>query len=345
MDSKLTRIDSDGIYTGKVKAENIEGDLLIGKTIQAANVDGARILELHGKDGTLTGFSDAGVMQSQLSRGSLAFFDSLGVPAVFLRNSDISLSECRNSGSIYEAAVNTVPLGIGSAVSDGFTISNVGAYKGIIPMSISANGSITVEDIGYATIYTNVVCTISVYVSVDLEWYNPSTGLYEPYLNGVASISAYSSSTTTFASCSKTGDAILSFTTAKTGTFRLKFSHTSNCYGRAWSTEEPNVDFDVTLESLTSSVSNTGAVTGSKISNGTYIGKNGFISYNATDGESFVIFDKSYGIQFQAKANTDLISLNEVMKLSVRNDYVEVLINDTTTRSIVTGKQIGRAHV
>ena len=140
MDSKLTRIDSDGIYTGKIKAEKIDGDILSGKTINAINTSDRTILQLHGRDGTLTGFDDAGVIQSQLSRGSLTFYDSLGVPSVFLRNSNISLSECQNSGSIYEEAVNSIPVGTGVSVSDGFSISKVGAYKGTIPMSISASG-------------------------------------------------------------------------------------------------------------------------------------------------------------------------------------------------------------
>ena len=327
VDSKLTRIGPDGIYTGKIKAENIDGDILSGKTINAINTSERTILQLHGRDGTLTGFDDAGVIQSQLSRGSLTFYDSLGVPAVFLRNSDISLSECQNSGSISVAAVNSIPVGTGVSVSNGFSISNVGAYKGTIPMSISASGSIIVDE---SDGLIDVRCTVTVYASVDLEWLNPSTGLYEPYLNGVAYMSAYKSSPITSASCSKTGDANLSFTASKTGTFRLKFSHTRNCYGDAWS----NGSYDrlnVVVSALDSTVSNTGTMLGSKVSNGTYIGNNGFISYKGTGSESFVVFDNSKGdFQFRVQANSEIFSLNKAIKLSINESGVDVIISGTT---------------
>ena len=330
--SRLTRIGPDGIYTGKIKAENIEGDILSGKTINAINTSERTILQLHGRDGTLTGFDDAGVIQSQLSRGSLTFYDSLGVPAVFLRNSDISLSECQNSGSISVASVNSIPVGIGVSVSNGFSISKVGAYKGTIPMSISASGSIIVNESDRFINYTNVSCTVTVYASVDLEWMNPSTELYEPYLNGVAYMSAYESSSSTSASCSKTGDANISFTASKTGTFRLKFSHTRNCYGNAWNSSKPSAKFDVVVSALDSTVNNTGAMLGNKVNNGTYIGNNGFISYNGTGSESFVVFDKSKGdIQFMVQANSYISSLNKAIKLSVNDSGVDVIISGTTT--------------
>ena len=331
VDSKLTRIGPDGIYTGKIKAENIDGDILSGKTINAINTSNRTILQLHGRDGTLTGFDDAGVIQSQLSRGSLTFYDSLGVPAVFLRNSAISLSECKNSGSISVASVNSIPVGTGVSVSNGFSILNAGAYKGTIPMSISASGSIIVNESNDFINYTNVSCTVSVHASVDLEWLNTSTGLYEPYLNGVAYMSAYSDSSSTYASCSKTGDANLSFTTSKTGTFRLKFSHTRNCYGTAWNSSNPSAQFDVVVSALDSTVSNTGTMLGNKVNNGTYIGNNGFISYNGTGDESFVVFDKSkWDFQFMVQANSEVCSLNKAVKLSVDGSGVNVVINGTT---------------
>ena len=330
MDSKLTRIGPDGIYTGKIKAENIDGDILSGKTINAINTSERTILQLHGRDGTLTGFDDAGVIQSQLSRGSLTFYDSLGVPAVFLRNSDISLSECQNSGSISVASVNSIPVGTGVSVSNGFSISKVGAYKGTIPMSISASGSIIVDESNDTINYTNVSCTVSVQASVDLEWQNPSTGLYEPYLNGVAYMSAYGGSSSTSASCSKTGDANLSFTASKTGTFRLKFSHTRNCYGNAWNSGSNDL-FDVVVSELDSTVNNTGTMLGNKVSNGTYIGNNGFISYNGTGDESFVVFDKSIGDkQFMVQASSEICSLSKAVKLSINNYGVDVIISGTT---------------
>ena len=337
VDSKLTRIDSDGIYTGKIKAENIDGDILSGKTINAINTSESTILQLHGRDGTLTGFDDAGVIQSQLSRGSLTFYDSLGTPAVFLRNSDISLSECQNSGSISVASVNSIPVGTGVSVSNGFSISKVGAYKGTIPMSISASGSIIVDEIDGLM---HVSCTVTVYASVDLEWLNPSTGLYEPYLNGVAYMSAYKSSPSTSASCSKTGDANLSFTVSKTGTFRLKFSHIRNCYGYARSNGSHD-QFDVVVSALDSTVSNTGTMLGSKVSNGTYIGNNGFISYNGTGDESFIVFDRlKYGAEFQVQASTELYSLNKAVKLSINNTGVDVLISGTTKLRVTNAGRI-----
>ena len=194
-------------------------------------------------------------------------------------------------------------------------------------MSISASGSIIVDKIDGPM---NVSCTVTVHASVDLEWLNPSTELYEPYLNGVAYMSAYKSSPSTSASCSKTGDANLSFTVSKTGTFRLKFSHTRNCYGNAWNNKSYD-NFDVVVSALDSTVNNTSAMIGTKINNGTYIGNNGFICYNGTGYESFVVFDKSiYNKQFMVQANSEICSLNKAVKLSIDNNWVDVIISGTT---------------
>ena len=72
-------------------------------------------------------------------------------------------------------------------------------------------------------------------------------------------------------------------------------------------------------------------MSGTKISNGTYIGNNGFISYNGTGSESFVIFDKSKGdFQFMVQANSEISSLNKAIKLSVNESGVDVIISGTT---------------
>ena len=72
-------------------------------------------------------------------------------------------------------------------------------------------------------------------------------------------------------------------------------------------------------------------MSGTKISNGTYIGNNGFISYNGTGSESFVVFDKSNGgIQFMVQANSEVCSLNKAIKLSVNDSGVDVIISGTT---------------
>lgn len=322
VDSKLTRIDANGIYTGSFTANQIIGDNISGKTINAVNASNATIMQLHGTNGTLTGFDDSGVMQSQLSRGSLTFFDSLGVPAVFLRNSTISLSECKNGGSIYATSAGSIDEN-STAYSGEFSISTLGAYKGAIPMSLSASGSIDVDghnDSGY----TNVNCSVSVSVSVDLEWKNPSTGLFESYIKGVAYANAYSSTNTTSASCSSSAAASLGFTASKTGTFRFKFTHTNSCYGNAWDPSRPSVYFDVIVTSLTSTASNTGSINGSKVSNGTYIGTNGFVAYNAESGEKYLAFDKSQYYALSSKANSCFASPNENMKVYVEDDSISI---------------------
>lgn len=322
VDNKLTRITSDGVYAGNITANQIDGDFINGKTINAVNASNTTIMQLHGANGTLTGFDDSGVMQSQLSRGSLTFFDSLGVPAVFLRNSTISLSECKNGGSIYATSAGSIAEN-GTAYSGEFSISTLGAYKGTIPMSLSASGSIEVD--GHNNIvYTNVNCSVSVHVSVDLEWKNPSTNLFESYLKGVAYASAYSSTNTTSASCSSSAAASLGFTASKTGTFRLKFSHTNSCYGNAWNSSKSSAYFDVIVISLTSTASNTGSINGSKVSNGTYIGTNGFVAYNAESGEKYLAFDNSQYYALSSKANTCFASPNENMNVYVEDESISI---------------------
>ena len=72
-------------------------------------------------------------------------------------------------------------------------------------------------------------------------------------------------------------------------------------------------------------------MSGTKISNGTYIGNNGFISYNGTGDESFIVFDRlKYGSEFQVQASSELYSLNKAVKLSINNTGVDVLIGGTT---------------
>lgn len=329
VDSKLTRIDSNGIYTGKIKAENIEGELLSGKTIRATNAADITTLEFHGKAGTITGFSDSGVVLSQLTRNSLTFNDDNGIPGVFLRNNSISLSECKNSGDVYASGTGQIPFGNKTVESGSFTISNVGVYKGTTTFNFS--GSLDVSAIG-ANVQTIVECGLTVAVRADLEWYNTSTGLWESYIEGVCNCIYDRTSGTRSLSFAVTDiPASFSFTTAKTGTFRFRFSHTRSSWGRAWNKLDPDEIFDVEVNYITSVAVNGGAMSGSKLSNGTYIGNNGFISYNGTGSESFLVFDKSKGdIQFMVQANSEVCSLNKAVKLSVNGNGVDVVINGTT---------------
>ncbi len=329
VDSKLTRIGPDGIYTGKIKAENIEGDVLIGKTIRATNTADKVTLEFHGKAGTITGFSDSGIVLSQLTRNSLTFNDDNGIPGVFLRNGAISLSECKNGGSVYVDSAGSIPLGDKTAMSNQFTISNVGVYKGTTTFNFS--GSLDVSAIG-TNAQTIVECGLTVATRADLEWYNTSTGLWESYIEGVCNCIYDRTSSTRSLSFDVTNiPASFSFTTAKTGTFRFRFSHTMSSWGRAWNKLDIDEIFDVEVNYITSVAVNGGAMSGSKLSNGTYIGNNGFISYNGTGDESFIVFDKSKGdFQFRVQANSEVCSLNKAIKLSINESGVDVIISGTT---------------
>ena len=80
---------------------------------------------------------------------------------------------------------------------------------------------------------------------------------------------------------------------------------------------------------------------GSKVSNGTYIGNNGFICYNGTGSESFVVFDKSkLDIQFIVQANSEISSLNKAVKLSVNDTGVDVIISGTTKLRVTNAGRI-----
>lgn len=317
IDGKLTQITANGVYIGTIQATNIIGDVINGKTITAVDgVTGNKILELHGSLGTLTGYDSTGLQQSQLSRNSLSFFDNLGVPSVFIRGSDISLLDCKQGSNASANAVDIVPLGENTAFSSAFTISDKGVYKGVVPIVVSGNCTSDVE----RDMVMESELVISVSCVVNLQYLNGST--WENYITNVSNRSFSNSSSRNSVNVNGDVDVPISFTVDKTGSFRLSYSHTRSTWASATATNGDPALVEVVSE--TSTVNNDDWVTLWHVSNGTYIGSNGFVSYNNTYGEKYIVFDRTDMYQFRTKAEQCLTSSDEWTQVYITTEGVKI---------------------
>lgn len=310
--TRTTQIDANGIYTGTLTAQQVlatnavfssaniadasitsakiasldvsklTGDIISGKIFINRNASNIRQLEIG--NGNIYTYTSTGAIASQMNLGELKFFDTLGVPSLFLKNSAVTLAGVSSGNSFTVAAVGTINNGQ-VVTSSSFYIDSTGlgsyyATSSGVTCQTSAAYTHTDDNSGY--LVTDKECSSSTMVQVMLERQNAGGGWDNMGTVGSATIDASSDYAL---SCGISGNQTVSlaYTITQSGTYRYRFevyvTSWAQAYNPSYNWYWPTV---VSSESGYFSFSNGFSVI--RLNNGTYVGINGITSYNKNSG-------------------------------------------------------------
>ena len=332
--TRTTQIDANGIYTGTLTAQQVlatnavfssaniadasitsakiasldvsklTGTLISGKVF--VNRDDANSELLRIGDGNIYTYSN-GKVASQFNRGELTFYDGLGVPAVFVKNSAVSLSSILNSSNFSVTAPASLSEGQ-SANSSSFDVvgSNVGAYSASVNVDISATCNYDTSP--YVDLF-DYECVTSITVTANVYLYKFNGVIFE--LVGLVGSSSWTSNggnvllDVTLSRYNQPVNA--SFTISTAGTYMLQYSVTASSYSSAapYSGGSPA---SIALQSRSATVTFKSGSSISKVNNGVFIGTNGVTIYRkeANGEEKYMSIDATDAIPIKVKCKTDM---------------------------------------
>lgn len=335
--NRTTQIDANGIYTGTLTAQQVlatnavfssaniadasitsakiasldvsklTGDIISGKIFINRNASNIRQLEIG--NGNIYTYTSTGAIASQMNLGELKFFDTLGVPSLFLKNSAVTLAGVSSGNSFTVGAVGNINSG-SSAVSNSFSIDSngLGSYYATstnVTCLVSASYTYVADNSSY--VVTDYQCYASTLVQVTLEKYNGS-GWDNMGVIGSSSIDS-NSDTSLSTGISGTRNVNLTYTINESGTYRYRFNVYTTSWAQAYNPVY-NWYWPTVLSSESGYFSFSNSFSVIRLNNGTYIGTNGLTSYykNSGTGE-----EKYFSIDTSA---SEIVRIKGVMKVN-----------------------------
>lgn len=285
--NRLTQLTATGMYTGTIDCNMLTGNLIKGKTFAAIDASNNMLLQIDGSKGVLESYKSNKVAM-KLDGGSLTFYEQSGVPALFIQNAPVLITDFFSIGTALTIpAVGNVPAN-SSAGSNEFTISAAGL--GNYDMSIyfdTITGSASFlnipNDLGHGE-GVSISYESSIFIKVEAVIERKTATGYEWFANlGSLYLSNNSSSYTV--SINKNGSIIrgmAKFTVADIYRIKISTLCEESCMVTEESSEFGTTTYQNSLISSSYSIRNDGTISGYYSKNGLHIGTNGLISFNKT---------------------------------------------------------------
>ena len=289
---QLTNITPTGVYTGTVQAENIIGSTISGKTI-IGKYNGKDAIKLDGTSGVLNTYKNDGVsLAMQLSSGELTFYNASGLASLFVKNSNVSLSNLMNANSWSTSALGVV-YHDGSTTSSSFSFTQTTQYG-----TYTASTSILLSaDVLYKISTQNELsCSTSVNVSCYL-YLDKSDGADGWISQGVVGqVNGMDTENGGTASVYVNKTMSISYTISSTGTYRYRME----VHGSSSLSGDPGPQ-----QSFSASANMGSSMTTSLLQNGCFIATNGVTVYNPGMGRYFTA-DISNETVLRVKGKVDI---------------------------------------